>query len=447
MGAKSVLILHSGRIGPVQPECSGYVEGVSCLRISLVVLSYNNAAHTINCIQTLLSSLSSALLPLVEVVLVDNGSRAEEHESVMDFLATGLSKQVQVTCETIVQNLGYPGGINAGLARCTGEIIGVLNNDLVFPPGWLEPLVNILERDKAIGFVAPYLSFAASAQNVRRDFDSYEEMCHFSEQFTDGKEMQYTHVDKVIGACILFRRDLLHTVGGIDFWYGIGNYDDDDWCLRVLLAGYKIALASGSFVQHVGHATFRKSEEFVPSLKNNSLKFELKWDVKETSNHKGLLSRSGVVRHSRFDRARHYIPAGPGDYSSPTFPYLKNESERDRVLFCADWTSELSGWKKAFVEAVRSVQNVEIVLWIPSDYFEVSTVVQTISDLIKVANCDVAARSVEFKLLHEPVAHIDTLRVIASAAALVQVPNDFVNLYLVHLSSLTSTKLLRCTAD
>jgi len=111
--------------------------------------------------------------------------------------------------------------------------------------------------------------------------------------------------------------------------------------------------------------------------------------IKEPSNHKGLLSRSGVIRSSRFDRARHYIPVGSGDYSSLITPYLKNESDRDRVLFCADWTNELRGWNKALIEAVRTVrsvrtvQKVEMVLWIPSDYFEVSAVVQTITDFIK----------------------------------------------------------------
>ena len=52
------------------------------------------------------------------------------------------------------ENLGYPVGINCGLEHCKGEIITILNNDLVFPENWFDGLVKTIENDSTIGAVA-----------------------------------------------------------------------------------------------------------------------------------------------------------------------------------------------------------------------------------------------------------------------------------------------------
>lgn len=121
-------------------------------------------------------------------------------------------------------NLGYPSGVNVGLAHCRGEIIGVLNNDLVFPRSWLTALIHTLEADESIGFVAPFLSNAPSIQNTAKKFASFQELQDYSNQFIKSHVGKCIHTYRVLGACLLFRRDLLTTIGGNDFWYGIGNY-------------------------------------------------------------------------------------------------------------------------------------------------------------------------------------------------------------------------------
>ena len=121
----------------------------------------------------------------------------------------------------------------------------------------MTPIVNLLESDLSVGFAAPFLSYAgASVQNVGKTFDTIEEMEAFAAYFTNLNKSHVIYAEQIVGACLIFRRDLLTTIGGNDFWYGIGNFDDVDWCIRARLAGYKIAVVGGSFVHHIGHASF-----------------------------------------------------------------------------------------------------------------------------------------------------------------------------------------------
>mgnify|MGYP001793344699 CR=1 FL=1 len=50
-------------------------------------------------------------------------------------------------------------------------------------------------------------------------------------------------VDRPVGFCLLFRRELLDKIGFLDERFGIGCFEDDDYCRRALLAGYRAAIA------------------------------------------------------------------------------------------------------------------------------------------------------------------------------------------------------------
>ncbi len=81
------------------------------------------------------------------------------------------------------QNIGFPVSINFGLAKCRGEIIATLNNDLIFPPNWFDGLINTLENNKEIGVAVPHLSYSSGPQNVGVRFNEPIEIFNFSKNF------------------------------------------------------------------------------------------------------------------------------------------------------------------------------------------------------------------------------------------------------------------------
>lgn len=404
--------------------------------ISLVVLSYKNWHVTEQCLQSLVASLDQALIDRgVEIVLVDNGSDEETREGIIAYRNAYDHENVTLECVMLEENLGYPAGINVGLEHARGRLIAVLNNDLVFPPGWLTPLVNVLEKDKLVAFAAPFLSYAGSIQNVPGEYTNFDEMVQFANNFMTANAEKVIVTDKVIGACMVFRRDFLELIGGNDYWYGVGNYDDDDWCLRARIAGYKIVIVGASYVQHVGHATYQLNpENFHVSMGSNIHKFERKWDIREQVNGNGTYTRLGVLKHTRYDRSKHYIPLALGDFSLSQEPFLPRKGTAKRLFLCADWTSSLSSWKQDLEKLLPAISQIELMFWIPTTHFDVEAVAKEIQQVFSQVLPQLHERSISLTLFQEEIPYVEVLRLLRSADILLQFKNDFVNRYMVRLA-------------
>ena len=60
--------------------------------------------------------------------------------------------------------------------------------------------------------------------------------------------------------------------------FGIGNFEDDDYCRRAGKARYKLAIACDSFVSHFGGATFRATGiNFAALMQHNEKLYREKW--------------------------------------------------------------------------------------------------------------------------------------------------------------------------
>ncbi|MEA3366167.1 MAG: hypothetical protein U9Q79_11065, partial [Candidatus Hydrogenedentes bacterium] len=66
----------------------------------------------------------------------------------------------------------------------------------------------------------------------------------------------FQEVDRLVGFCLLIREQTVQKVGRFDESFGIGNFEDDDYCLRMRQAGYRLRIAQDAFVFHYGSRTF-----------------------------------------------------------------------------------------------------------------------------------------------------------------------------------------------
>jgi GT2 family glycosyltransferase len=407
---------------------------------SLIVLAYNNWAFTKQCLISLIESLEEAHIQKgVEIIVVDNGSNMETKKQMNDFGKKYITHPVKLEFVMLEENLGYPSGINIGIGHSEGEIIAVLNNDLLFPPKWLSPLVDVLESNPLIGFAAPFLSYAGkSVQHVGKTFDTIEEMEAFAAYFTNLNKPHLIYADKIIGACLIFRRDLLVAIGGNDFWYGIGNFDDVDWCIRARLAGYTIAVVGGSFVHHIGHASFIQDPvQFNSSLQINLAKFERKWRIKDPIND---------PKHDRktikFEREKHYIPTQISEFSSVESTWIQCTSSTKSLLLCADWSNPQSQWPAIFSSLLSKHEHAHIYCWIPSTIYDVNDIDNQLHQLIVSSASQFFPTTNIIKVIHEEIPYTAVLSLIRSADGVVKVPEDFVNRYILHLAEQIGMKIV-----
>src|SRR5262249_7355735 len=83
--------------------------------------------------------------------------------------------------------------------------------------------------------------------------------------------------DRLVGFCLLVRREVVNRVGLLDERFGVGCYEDDDYCRRVLRAGFRAVIARDAFVHHFGGRTFLGSGvDYHRLMERNQQLFESK---------------------------------------------------------------------------------------------------------------------------------------------------------------------------
>lgn len=196
-----------------------------------------------------------------EIVLVDNGSTHEESVALAE-----LKPDVLLTYPRM---LGYPGAMNAGIRAARGEYVCLLNNDAqVTQRGWDLRLTRVLELVPGAEIIAPVSDFARAAGQEQPSADS-----------SQAPVQEIMEADRVVFVCAIMRRDLFQRLGLLDERYGLGNWEDTDYCYRVRQAGGRILIDPYVFVRHVGHQTMATLPDFGGLLEHNRRLFMQKWSL------------------------------------------------------------------------------------------------------------------------------------------------------------------------
>ncbi len=213
--------------------------------VSVVIPVHGRWDLTERCLEAL---RATATVPL-ELIVVDDASP--------DDTRLHLVEQDDVTAVLLDENLGFPGAVNRGLAATTGEFVCILNNDTEVTPGWLEEMLEVLAIP-GTGMVGPRSNRISGLQNVmdapplRRSRRAH----HWARDWSEIHRGVSWRINRLVGFCLLARRELFESLGGLDEGFGRGNFEDDELCDRVLGAGGALRVADGAVVLHHGSATF-----------------------------------------------------------------------------------------------------------------------------------------------------------------------------------------------
>ncbi len=226
-------------------------------KVIIVILNWNGRRYLEQFLPSVLSSTYSNL----EVVVADNGS---DDDSV-SFLK---SRFDTVRIIQLEKNFGFAKGYNEALKQLRGDYFVLLNSDVEVMPGWIEPIINLMETDSSIAVCQPkILTF-----NNRRMFEyagaSGGWLDHLGYPFARGRIFdiceedngQYDSIEPIFwatGAAMFVRAQLYQQLNGLDEYF-FAHQEEIDFCWRVQLAGYKIYACPSSVVYHVGGGTLPK---------------------------------------------------------------------------------------------------------------------------------------------------------------------------------------------
>lgn len=218
-------------------------------RVSIIILNWNSYEVTLDC----LLSLRKIDYPNFEIVLVDNGSVDGSAEKL-------LANAPEIRLIRNATNLGFAGGCNVGirdaLHRGTDYVL-LLNNDTIVAPDFLSQMVSFTESDEKIGAVSPKvlffdhpdrLNYAGGEQRPWRLFPKVFGL----RQLDDGRYDKIREVSLLTGCAFLIKAEVVSKIGVMEEIY-FHFYEDIEWSLRVLKAGYKTFYVPAAKIWHKEH--------------------------------------------------------------------------------------------------------------------------------------------------------------------------------------------------
>jgi GT2 family glycosyltransferase len=217
-------------------------------KVYVVIPNWNGADRISACLDSLLTQSQAH-----QAVVVDNGS-------VDNSVALIESKYSDVILIKHKRNLGFTGGVNAGIKRAIADgakYVALLNNDAVADKDWLKNLSVFLNKNPKAGIATSKI-----CDDKKIHLDSTGDLYTVwgmpyprgRGEVDIGKYDSETWVLAASGGASIYRLKMLEQIGLFDQDF-FAYYEDIDLSFRAQLAGWKVGYEPKAIVYHEISAT------------------------------------------------------------------------------------------------------------------------------------------------------------------------------------------------
>ncbi len=241
-------------------------------KVAVVILNWNGIKH----LRQFLPSVLTSSWPNLEIIVGDNAST----DGSVEFI-----KQNYPTIWIIQNddNYGFTGGYNRVLTQVKADYYILLNSDVEVYPGWIAPVIDLMESDPLIAVAAPKIkSF------IEKDYYEHAGAAGgfidvFGYPFCRGRmfyeiekdDSQYEQSGEVFwasGAAMFIKKHCWDEANGFDDRF-FAHMEEIDLCWRLKNKGYKVMYCAASEVFHLGGGTLNSENPFKTYLnfRNNLL--------------------------------------------------------------------------------------------------------------------------------------------------------------------------------
>jgi GT2 family glycosyltransferase len=215
-------------------------------RVCILVLNWNGAADTIDCLE----SLKQLSYDAFKAIVIDNGS---SDDSVIRIKAA----HPDIEILELPTNLLFGGGNNAGLAQVKDrdfDFVIFLNNDTLVESGLLEPLLSAFQQDDQLGIAGPLICYANDPETIWYGGGIVNlwtgNIAHRGirrSASTAAPAIEQT--DYITGCCMMMPMQVARELQGFDPWFSMYG-EDVDLSLRCRKAGYHLSFVPQSKMYH-----------------------------------------------------------------------------------------------------------------------------------------------------------------------------------------------------
>lgn len=218
------------------------------IELSIIIVSYNTKTLIAKCLDSIYSSLQKSQIEF-EVIIVDNGSTDGSLDMIRKYSRTLLIKNKK--------NFGFGYANNQGIKKSKGNVILLLNSDIIVLDRAIENLYDFLITQTNTIVGGKLFNNDLSPQTSCGP--GYNLLTIFTALFLKGDYLHITRyspnkikkVDWVMGACIMAKKELFNKVGLFD--EGIFMYMEEiDFQYRAKKLGINIIFYPESHFIHYG---------------------------------------------------------------------------------------------------------------------------------------------------------------------------------------------------
>ena len=218
--------------------------------IAVVTVNYNGLETTTQMLQSLFAALAGCPYPF-RVWVVDNGSKTNE-------AAVLAQRFPQIEAIRSEENRGFAGGNNLAMEKTDADFILLLNNDIIVRNDFVTPLVRRFEQDDRAGIVSPKILDYETGTVQFAGYTTNRLMTRItnpafgkkdSERFSTAVQTPFAH-----GAALMIRKSVTDRIGPMSLRYFL-YFEELDWSVKAVRAGYRIWMEPASQVLHHGSRT------------------------------------------------------------------------------------------------------------------------------------------------------------------------------------------------
>jgi len=217
---------------------------------------------TKNCIESIMKNTDTPY----RLIVINNGTNPNT-KKLLDDLEQ--NKEIETTIIHNSHNIGWVKALNKGIELSDAPYICFQNDDTIVTASWLKKMIDTLNLSDKFGMINPSWEGRPGGVSI----EDYNRILENS-----GKKLIET--DWCRGFSVVIKKSVIEKIGKVDEVYGLAYFDDVDYSVTAIEAGFLCLKALDTYVYHHRNVTFfevLKGKKWNELHEKNKLIYYKKW--------------------------------------------------------------------------------------------------------------------------------------------------------------------------